>query len=176
MPKNIVTCVQAEGRINTNIPYSILCISLVISLISGCTDNIAFAQSTSNRFINPAGLAAPSGYTHAVEAGPGRTLYLSGQIAIDQKGQLVGDKDFKAQAEQVFSNLKIALEASGATFDNVVKLNIYVTDISQLNVLRMVRDKYINLKHAPASTLVEVSKFVRNDLLLEIDAIVVMNN
>lgn len=126
------------------------------------------------RFINPAGLAAPKGYTHVVEAPPGRTLYLSGQIALDREGKLVGRGDFAAQAEQVFANIKTALEAAGASFDNVVRLDFYVTDMTQLKALRVARDRYINLEHPPASTLVQVNRLSIDGLLLEVEATAVV--
>ncbi|WP_266156446.1 RidA family protein [Dyella silvatica] len=146
-------------------------LALAISLLVSTTSVLGTTDHT--RFINPANLPAPTGYTQVVEAPAGRTLYLSGQIALDKQGHLVGANDFSAQAEQVFANLKTALEAAGASFDQVVKLTIYVTDMSQLKALRAARDKYINLKHPPASTLVEVRQLARDGLLLEIDAIAV---
>ena len=127
------------------------------------------------RFLDPAGLSKPTGYTHVVAVPAGaRTLYLSGQIALDAKGNLVGAGDFAAQAEQVFANIDTALKASGASFHNVVKLNMYVTDMSQLKALRAARDKYIDTQHPPASTLVEVSRLARDGLLLEVEATAVV--
>ena len=127
------------------------------------------------RFLDPAGLSKPTGYTHVVEVPAGaRTLYLSGQIALDAKGNLVGAGDFAAQAEQVFANIDTALKASGASFRHVVKINMYVTDMTQLKVLRAARDKYIDTQHPPASTLVEVSKLARDGLLLEVEATAVV--
>lgn len=126
------------------------------------------------RFINPPELAAPAGYTHVVEAPAGHTLYLSGQIAFDREGKLVGAGDFGAQAMQVFANLDTALKGAGASFGNVVKLTMYVTDMSQLAALRTARDRYIDRAHPPASTLVEVRKLAREGLMLEVDAIAVV--
>ena len=127
------------------------------------------------RFLDPAGLSKPNGYTHVVEVPAGaRTLYLSGQIALDANGKLVGAGDFAAQAEQVFANLKTALAASGASFRNVVKLDMYVTDMTQLKALRAARDKYVDPQHPPASTLVEVRRLAREDLMLEIEATAVV--
>lgn len=127
------------------------------------------------RFLDPAGLSKPTGYTHVVEVpAAARTLYLSGQIALDAKGNLVGAGDFAAQAEQVFANIDIALKAAGGSFRNVVKLNMYVTDMSQLKALRTARDKYIDTQHPPASTLVEVSKLTHDGLLLEVEATAVL--
>ena len=127
------------------------------------------------RYINPAALSAPPGYTHVVSVPAGsRTLYISGQIAFNAQGELVGQNDFAAQAEQVFANLNTALQAADATFTNVVRLDIYVTDMTQLKALRVARDKFIDLKHPPASTLVEVSKLSRDGLLLEVEATAVV--
>ena len=126
------------------------------------------------RAVNPQNLPKPNGYSHAIEAHGGRTLYVSGQLPLNKDGNLVGEGDFAVQAEQVFANLKTALEASGATFKDVVKLNMFVTDMGQLKPLRVARDKYIDLKNPPASTLVEVKRFVVQGAMVEIDAVAVV--
>jgi reactive intermediate/imine deaminase len=126
------------------------------------------------RFINPTTLAKPPGYTHVVEVKSGRTIYIAGQIALDSSGNIVGRGDFRAQTEQVFANLKAALESVGADFKDVIKMNTYVTDISQLAVLREVRDKYVNAEMPPASTLVEVRRLAREELLIEIEAVAIL--
>ncbi len=123
------------------------------------------------RFINPATLATPPGYTHVVEVTHGRTVFIAGQIALDQSGKLVGQHDFRVQTQQVFENLKAALAAVGTDFTSVVKLNIYVVDISQLPILREVRNRYINTHNPPASTLVEVRKLASEDFLIEVEAV-----
>lgn len=129
----------------------------------------------SPQFINPPGLSQPKGYTHVVvvPAG-GQTIYLSGQVALDKDGKLVGKDDFAAQAEQVFANIDTALKAAHASFANVAKLTFYVTDATKVTALRAVRDKYVDTAHPPASTLVEVKRLVRDDLLLEVDATAVI--
>ncbi len=124
------------------------------------------------RFINPPTLSSPPGYTHIVEVTGGRTIYLSGQIAFDQSSHIVGKGDFRAQAEQVFANIQTALAAVDADFTHVVKLNFFLVDMSQLPMLREVRDRYINTQHPPASTAVEIRKLAHPDLLLEVEAIV----
>jgi enamine deaminase RidA (YjgF/YER057c/UK114 family) len=126
---------------------------------------------TNIRFINPPTLSTPPGYTHVVEITHGRTVFISGQIALDQAGNVVGPNDFHAQAQQVFENLKVALGAVGADFTHVVKLHMYVVDMTQLPILRTVRDRYVNTQHPPASTLVEVRKLAREEFLLEIEAV-----
>ncbi len=106
-----------------------------------------------------------------VEVTHGRTIYIAGQIALDQSGKIVGLNDFRAQAQQVFENLKAALAAAETDFTHVIKLNMYVVDISQLPILREVRDRYVNTANPPASTLVEIRRLAREEFLLEIEAV-----
>ena len=128
------------------------------------------SQPTANvRFIN----RAPLGFSHVVEARGGRTLYIAGQIALDKDGNLVGRGDFRAQVKQVFENLKARLEEGGASFKDVVKLNYYLTDASDLQALRDKRNSYINSENLPASTLVVVKQLVREEYLVEIEAVAV---
>jgi enamine deaminase RidA (YjgF/YER057c/UK114 family) len=132
----------------------------------------AAAAQARPRFLNPPALAAPRGYTHVVEVPAGsRLVYLSGQVPLDSAGNVVGSGDFRAQAEQVFANLDRALAAAGATFADVVKLNFYVRDVSRLADLRAVRDRHVNRAAPPGSTLVEVSRLFRDDVLLEVEAV-----
>ena len=122
-------------------------------------------------FLNPATLAPTPGYTQVVRVTGGQTIYLAGQVALDASRTLVGRGDFRAQAQQVFENIKTALAAVGADFSHVVKLNMYVVDRSQLPVLREIRDRYVNIQTPPASTLVEVRSLAQEEFLLEIEAI-----
>ena len=123
---------------------------------------------------NPPALSAPTGYTHIVEVtGPAKTIYISGQIAFDKDGKVVGAGDMQAQAEQVFRNLKAALDAVGATFADVVKMNSYITDMSKVQAVRDVRARYFK-DATPASTFVQVAGLVRPELLLEIEVIAVV--
>jgi enamine deaminase RidA (YjgF/YER057c/UK114 family) len=121
------------------------------------------------RFIN----RSPVGYSNVVEVRGGRTLYIAGQVAVDQKGTLVGPGDFRAQSKQVFENLKSRLAEAGASFKDVVKLNYYVTDATDVQALRDIRNNYVNTENPPASTLVVVKRLVREEYLLEIEAIAV---
>ncbi|MGH9769567.1 MAG: RidA family protein [Blastocatellia bacterium] len=121
------------------------------------------------RFIN----RAPAGYSHVVETRGGRTLYISGQISVDAEGKLVGASDFRAQVKQVFENLKARLAEGGATFKDVVKLNYYITDASEIQALREIRNGYLNTEQPPASTLVVVKQLVRPEYLIEVEAIAV---
>jgi len=125
------------------------------------------------RFINPETLAKPPSYTHVVEVvGACRTIFISGQLGTDRTGNVVGD--FRAQAEQVYANLKAALAAAGATFADVVKVNSYLADIADLPVLRDVRARYLNAEALPASTTIAVSGFARPGALLEVEAVAVL--
>src|SRR5262249_47797527 len=105
--------------------------------------------------------------------GPSRTIYISGQIAFDKDGTLVGAGDMKAQAEQVFKNLEAALTAAGAKFSDVVKMNSYITDMSKVQAVRDVRTKYF-AETTPASTFVEGKGLGRPELLLEIEVVAVV--
>jgi reactive intermediate/imine deaminase len=132
---------------------------------------VAFAQI---KRTNPPTLSTPTGYTHIVEVtGPAKTVYISGQIALDKDGKLVGPGDMKAQAEQVFRNLQAALTAAGATFKDVVKMNTYITDMDKAPAVREVRAKYF-AETTPASTLVQVVHLARPELMLEIEVIAVV--
>jgi reactive intermediate/imine deaminase len=123
---------------------------------------------------NPPTLSAPTGYTHIVEVtGPNKTIYISGQIAYDKDGKLVGAGDMQAQAEQVFKNLEAALTAAGAKFSDVVKMNSYITDMSRIQAVRDVRARYFK-DSLPASTFVQVAGLVRPDLLLEVEVVAVL--
>jgi reactive intermediate/imine deaminase len=134
---------------------------------------LAFAQARAQQVkrTNPPELTKPTGYTHIVEVtGPVKTIYISGQIAYDKDGKVVGGSDMKAQAEQVFKNLQTALTAAGATFADVVKMNSYITDMSKAQAVRDVRTRYFG-DATPASTFVEVKGLVRPELMLEIEVV-----
>lgn len=132
--------------------------------------------TSQKRFINPDTIAPPTGYTHVVETRGSRTVYISGQIAVDAEGRIVGVDDMGAQAEQVFRNLQSALAAVGATFDDVVKFTYFLTDISLIQAVRNVRDRYVNTAQYPASTAVEVSRLFRPELLIEVEAVAVLQD
>jgi enamine deaminase RidA (YjgF/YER057c/UK114 family) len=123
------------------------------------------------QFLMPEALAATPGYTQVVKVTGGQTVYIAGQVALDSSRNLVGQGNFRAQAQQVFENIKAALVAVGADFSHVVKLNIYMVDRSHLPILREVRDLYVNTQAPPANTLVEVRGLAQEEFLLEIEAI-----
>ena len=148
---------------------------ILLMLLLTAVPALAFAQAPKIKRTNPPELSKPTGYTHVVEASGGRTVYISGQIALDQTGKVVGEGDMKAQAEQVFRNLQAALAAAGATFKDVVKMNTYMTDLSQVQAVRDVRARYFG-EVTPASTLVQVVHLARPEFMLEIEVIAVVAN
>ncbi|MCB0063635.1 MAG: RidA family protein, partial [Caldilineaceae bacterium] len=117
----------------------------------------------------------PVGYSHVGEVLAGRPIFISGQVAIDFDGNLVGAGDLGAQTEQVFRNLQSALAAVDATFDDVVKFTFFLLDMHQMPVVREVRNRYINIDNPPASTAVEVRRLYRDDVLIEIEAVAVVS-
>jgi reactive intermediate/imine deaminase len=131
-------------------------------------------RSPDVQFLNPTTIATPRGYTHVVDVRHGRMVFISGQVALDREGKLVGEGDIKAQAEQVFKNLQAAVEAAGGSFRDVVKLNFYLTDATEIQALREIRDRYVNVKAPPASTAVVVSRLFRPEFLIEIEAVAVL--
>ena len=125
------------------------------------------------RFLSPKTMSPPFGYSHVVDAPAGRIIYISGQVPLNTDGELVGEGDFEAQARQVFANLSAALEAAGAGWSDVVKLNYFLTEIGQLTTVRTIRDEYVDTERPPASTLVQVSALFRPEALVEIEAVAI---
>lgn len=128
-----------------------------------------------NQFINPEGIAPPTGYTHVVATDARKTIYISGQIGVDPQGQV--QQGFRAQTIQVFENLKTALASVGATFDNVVKVTYLIVNFKGEDraVVREIRAGYLNATQPPASTLIGVQALAMPELLIEVDAIAVMD-
>jgi len=119
---------------------------------------------------HPPGVHPSDGYTHVV-TGPGRVAAVAGQMPFDEKGELVGEGDPTAQARQVFANMRGCLAAAGLTFDDVIKLTYYLTDIAHVPAVLAARDEFIDTTRPPASTVVQVVALYRPDLLLEVDAL-----
>lgn len=129
------------------------------------------------KFLNPPTIVPPRGYTHVVTVTGGKPVFISGQVAFNQKGELVGKGDLRAQTTQVCENLKNALAAAGATTADVVKLNTYVVDFkaADLAAIREVRGQYFpNVEQMPASTLVGVQALAFEGLLIEVEAVAVV--
>jgi enamine deaminase RidA (YjgF/YER057c/UK114 family) len=107
----------------------------------------------------------------------GQMIYLSGQIALDPDRQLVGKEDLRAQIIQVFKNIQTALAAAGATFEDVLKLTYYIVDYKPEDrfVIREVRGQFLSSENPPASTLIGVQSLALPDLLIEIEAVAVVD-
>lgn len=121
-------------------------------------------------------LSTPRGYSHVVTAS-GTMVFISGQIALDKEGKIVGLGDMRAQAAQVYENLKAALAAAGATFADVVKQNTYVVGLNAESIaaVREVRGRYLPDANPPASTLVGVTALAMDGLLIEIEMVAVIS-
>lgn len=130
----------------------------------------------STEFINPPELCPTFGWTHVVSSTARKTIHISGQVSIDSQGQLVGRGDMKAQTEQAFHNVGLALAAAGATYKDVIKTSLFVVGLKpeHVPIIREVRSRYVWSEHPPASTLVGVSALVGPDWLIEIEAVAVI--
>jgi reactive intermediate/imine deaminase len=120
-------------------------------------------------YVRPDGMPPVNGYSHAV-AFQGRLVVVSGQVPLDGDGRLVGS-DAETQARQVFRNLEAALAAAGATMGHVVKLTVFLTDMTDLAAFRKVRDEFIRTDEPPASSLVRVSGLVNPEFRIEVEAL-----
>jgi enamine deaminase RidA (YjgF/YER057c/UK114 family) len=128
----------------------------------------------SKEFINPKALLSPPGYSHVAKVNKGTMVYLAGQVPCDASGKLVGAGDVEAQAEQVYRNIRIAIEAAGGVMADIVKLNTYIlaeVDPANLTKLRAVRERHVNTVQPPASTLVYISRLAQPGWLIEIEAV-----
>jgi enamine deaminase RidA (YjgF/YER057c/UK114 family) len=128
------------------------------------------------RIFNPPTMPKPVGYSHVAEVNAGRTIYIAGQLGLEPSGEMAGAPgDFRAQATQVFENVKSALTAVGGSFEHLVKLNAYFTDITaHIPIFREVRDSYVSKDTPPTSTAVQVGRLARDGFLLEVEAIAVL--
>jgi enamine deaminase RidA (YjgF/YER057c/UK114 family) len=126
------------------------------------------------KYINPDTLLKPRGYTHIVTiTGPAKMIFISGQVAIDKEGKLVGPGDLKTQIRQASANLKAALEAAGATPADIVKTNTYIVNYKQsdYSAMREARGELFPDGEPPASTLVGVTSLAVDGLMVEMEAI-----
>ncbi|MGZ5354013.1 MAG: RidA family protein [Actinomycetota bacterium] len=125
---------------------------------------------------NPPAVAAPLGrYTHAVrtETGDAAWIHVSGQLAFEPDGTFVGEHDLRRQTERVFENLRLIIEAEGATFADVVKLSTFLTTMEDLDGMREVRSRYV-VSDPPASTTVQVTALVLPGAMIEVDLVAVV--
>jgi enamine deaminase RidA (YjgF/YER057c/UK114 family) len=136
-------------------------------------------HAMAKEIFNPPTLMKPVGYSHVAKVTSGALVYFAGQVAADASGQLVGEGNLEAQAEQVFKNLKAAVEAAGGTMADLIKMNVYVVaevDASEMPKFRAARDRYVNVEKPPASTFVVVTRLARPGWLIEIEAVAAIGN
>jgi enamine deaminase RidA (YjgF/YER057c/UK114 family) len=126
-------------------------------------------------FLAPKTLMPPVGYSHIAKTNGLPLAFIAGQVSCDASGALVGEGNFRAQVEQTFANLKIAIEAAGGSMSSVIKFNYYCVDSvdpKEQVALVHVRDKYVNVANPPASTFLVVRRLARPGWLIEIEAVV----
>ena len=122
-------------------------------------------------------LAVPNGHfsqATTIEA-KGKLVFISGMTARTRDGTVAGIGDVEVQTRQVCDNLKAAVEAAGGSLDDIVRVDVYVRNIEHFPIIHKVRREYFQ-EPVPASTMVEVSKMVSADYLIEISAIAVLPN
>lgn len=128
------------------------------------------------QFLNPPSLGPTFGWTHVVTPTGGKTVYVSGQVSVNERGDVVGRGDLRAQTEQTFKNLQHALATVNAPFQDAVKMNLYVVGLKpeHVPIIREVRSQYVHAEKPPSSTLVGVSALVGADWLIVIEVIAVI--
>ncbi len=132
---------------------------------------------TKIELLNPPSLSAPTGYSHVAVVSSPRQVHISGQVALDASGAIVGEGDLSAQAEQVYANLAAGLAAAGADFSRVFKVVTYVVDLTREKAaaVRVVRAKYLGEGPFPASTMVGVTALVDPRLQIEIEVVAALD-
>jgi enamine deaminase RidA (YjgF/YER057c/UK114 family) len=130
----------------------------------------------SKKFINPPGMKPLGMYSQVAVATGGSIAFISGQVAVDPQGKVVGPGNIEAQAVQVFENLKLALAGIGASFEDVIKFTIFIVGLNQASrkAVMDVRGRYISHQNPPAATMVGISQLVQPELLVEIEAVVAL--
>jgi enamine deaminase RidA (YjgF/YER057c/UK114 family) len=168
-------CAHRSSRVEpptegNSVPSAVTTIALPCFLTT--TEDLAVPK----QFFNPPALNPTNGFTHVVTTTGGKTIFVSGQVSVNAKAEVVGKGDFRAQVEHTFENLKACLAAAGATFKDVVKITYFVVDLKPdlVGHVREVRKKYLDPDHPPASTLVGVAALVVPDWLIEIEVIAVV--
>src|SRR5688572_13202470 len=126
-------------------------------------------RKMNKQFLNVDG-KKPPGYTHVVKSPPGTMVFISGQGGAAADGKM--PSDFTSQARNTFENLKKCLALAGASFNDVVKINYFVTDLANTTELRRVRSGYLNMDQPPASTLVQSG--LGTGMLLEVELVAII--
>ncbi|MBA2343881.1 MAG: RidA family protein [Rubrobacter sp.] len=112
-------------------------------------------------------------FSAGMEAPAGRTIYVSGMVSMDADGNVVGEGAVKLQTETVLENVNAALEAAGGTLRDVVKITVFIRDMKDYDAIHEVRRRYFGEPY-PASSMVEVSSLIHPNLLIEIEAVAVI--
>lgn len=138
---------------------------------------VSFLLAQDIQHINPQGLSSSPAYTQVVSAKPGTIIWVSGQVAQNAKGELVGKGDLKAQLNQAWENVRLALAGSGATFQDVVKVTTYVVNYkpSMRDDLRAARLRFMGDAKPPAATLIGVQSLASDEWLVEIEVTAVIH-
>lgn len=124
---------------------------------------------------NPPTLCHPFGiFSNVALADQGRTCFISGQVAIDSKGNLVGKGDIRLQTRQVLRNIQAALEAVGGAWEDIACVNVFLVNMEHLQAVHEVRGEFWSGDY-PASTLVQVAGLVHPDYLIEINATAIVS-
>ncbi len=129
-----------------------------------------------NRELKSSKLPAPmckGAYSSGIEAPAGRTVYVSGQVSMDTEGNVVGEGDIKLQTQTVLENVKTVLEEAGGSMEHIVKVTVFIRNMSQYDEIHGVRRRYFSEPY-PASSMVEVSALIDPRLLIEIEAVAVI--
>jgi enamine deaminase RidA (YjgF/YER057c/UK114 family) len=126
------------------------------------------------QIINPTTMTAPTGYSYAVKKS-GTPVFISGQVALDGAGKLVGEGDIAAQTEQAFQNLRTVVEACGGTIDDIVKITVFVTDAAYRPAVAAARQRFFPAGQYPASTYLVVSALAVPPLLVEVEAVAMID-
>jgi enamine deaminase RidA (YjgF/YER057c/UK114 family) len=122
-------------------------------------------------FSSPADLAAPAGYSHVVSIPSGRLVWTAGQVPMDAERNVVAAGNWEHQTRAVFENVERALRAAGAGWPDVVKLTMFVLDVTALETIRAVRDEFVDTTNPPTSSLVQVAGLFHPDVLIEVEAV-----
>jgi enamine deaminase RidA (YjgF/YER057c/UK114 family) len=122
-------------------------------------------------FSSPDDLVTPAGYSHVVSIPAGRLIWTSGQVPMDAQRVIASGQGWERQTRLAFENVGKALRAAGAGWHDVVKLTLYVVDVSELSTIRAVRDEFVDTAHPPTSSLVQVAGLFHPDVLIEVEAV-----
>jgi enamine deaminase RidA (YjgF/YER057c/UK114 family) len=139
------------------------------------SDRAHHGGPTQRTYLEPEGLARPpEPYCHAIRCGD--TVYIAGQVAFDKQNNIVGIGDPRRQAEQVWQNIGLAVDAAGGSLADIVKITIFLKDVRHAPHEISVRERLFDRRRFPICTLVQVANLGLPELLMEIEAIAVLSD